>query len=256
MFRRAVVAPEVSNTASINNSTMEMGGMVYPNIVGGTLAPAGQYPWFAVLLDEDGDDYCGATLIHPRVLLTAGHCIEDLDFEKDDKGLGVIIGDVKRDPNNINEPAKYRTIVQSLLHPDYEDDENNNDFALLKLNLPVNTIMPITLNTNASIPAEGETLTIMGFGMTREVFGNSPTKLLQVNVSVISHAACHARYFFSGDAILEETMFCAGELFGGKDSCNGDSGGPAITANGVQVGVTRYVSVPLQLPVFPSPPFD
>lgn len=231
MLRRAVAQESISN----NTDTM----MVYPNIVGGTLAPAGKYPWFAVLLDEDGDDYCGASLIHPQVLLTAGHCIED-NFKQDQKGLGVIIGDVERDPNNAE---KYRTIVKSLRHPDFNNDDPNNDFGLLKLNRPVNSITPIALNSDASIPEDSETLTIMGFGMTREIFGNSPTQLREVNISVINHALCRTRYFLSV-AIEEETMFCAGELLGGKDSCNGDSGGPAITANGVQVGVTRYVLLP------------
>jgi secreted trypsin-like serine protease len=67
--------------------------VVHPNIVGGTLVPAGKYPWYAVLLDKDGDDYCGASLIHPQVLLMAGHCVED-NFKKEQQGLGVIIGDV------------------------------------------------------------------------------------------------------------------------------------------------------------------
>jgi trypsin len=251
---RAVVAAAPDGASSVsmstftnnNNHTTMLGdepSEMRRMIVGGTVAAAGQYPWFAVLIDEDGDDYCGATLIHPRVLLTAAHCVEDVDFAKKRKKgrpLGVIIGDVQRDPDKVQEPAKYRTIVDRLLHPEFDDEESNNfDFALLKLNLPVNTIAPIALNTNASRPADDETLTIMGFGMTREVFGNSPTKLRHVNISVISNDLCRARYFIKRDEIQDETMFCAGEWLGGKDSCNGDSGGPTITATGVQVGVTR-----------------
>jgi V8-like Glu-specific endopeptidase len=42
-----------------------------PRIVGGTPAEVGEYPWYAV---PARNYMCGASLIHPDILLTVAHC--------------------------------------------------------------------------------------------------------------------------------------------------------------------------------------
>src|SRR5918998_6599766 len=49
-----------------------------PAVVGGTRTQITQWPWMAQLEVREGGKkvtFCGATLIAPRVLLTAGHCL-------------------------------------------------------------------------------------------------------------------------------------------------------------------------------------
>jgi secreted trypsin-like serine protease len=46
--------------------------------------------------------------------------------------------------------------------------------------------------------------------------------LKQVNVDAISYNTCNQQY---GGVIINELMLCAGVTGGGKDSCQGDSGG-------------------------------
>ena len=43
-------------------------------IVGGSHAMEGEYPWMVEMLFLENEHLCGATLIHPEWVLTAGHC--------------------------------------------------------------------------------------------------------------------------------------------------------------------------------------
>ena len=58
-------------------------------IVGGTNSARNEYPW-QVRLGLSGElDGCGGTIIHPRFILTAAHCVEDLSEQE----IVVYVGD-------------------------------------------------------------------------------------------------------------------------------------------------------------------
>jgi hypothetical protein len=46
-----------------------------PNIVGGTSASAGEFP-FIVSITNNGGPWCGGTLINANTVLTASHCVQ------------------------------------------------------------------------------------------------------------------------------------------------------------------------------------
>lgn len=129
-------------------------------------------------------------------------------------------------------------ITQMLAHPQWMG-RGDGDLGLVKLNETVN-------HPNASIinlPAENETLatgtnlTVTGWGDT---YGNSTTGseiLQEVTVPIVSHEDCATAYI--NDRITEYVL-CAGLLdTGGKGSCGGDSGGPAVANNKVFGVVSR-----------------
>ncbi|MFP4096012.1 MAG: trypsin-like serine protease [Cyclobacteriaceae bacterium] len=51
---------------------------VVPFIIGGTDTNISAVPW-QVLLEVNGVDHCGGTIIAPNWILTACHCLEDLN---------------------------------------------------------------------------------------------------------------------------------------------------------------------------------
>ena len=61
-----------------------------------------------------------------------------------------------------------------------------------------------------------------------------------MDVPVVSDGSCRDSY---GDKLIERVMVCAGYDGGGRDSCNGDSGGPLLVPDGssrLQVGVVSW----------------
>jgi len=113
---------------------------------------------------------------------------------------------------------------------------------LLKLKSPVtftDHISPVCLPTaNEELPNAGSAVFVTGWGYTKE--GSNPSETLkQVAVPLQSNEKCVAAY--EGN-IHEQTQFCAGLDNGGKDACDGDSGGPIVVqdkASGIwkQIGI-------------------
>ena len=79
-------------------------------------------------------------------------------------------------------------------------------------------------------------VTVSGWGVTTDGGSWLPSILQWVEISVVPRATCQVPY----GSLIQSTMICAGEMgTGGKDSCNGDSGGPAVQS-GVQVGIVSF----------------
>lgn len=68
-------------------------------------------------------------------------------------------------------------------------------------------------------------IVIGGWGATVEN-GTASLHLLGVNLTVIPKHICNAQNSYGG--MVKSNMFCAGAMDGGRDSCQGDSGGGLI----------------------------
>lgn len=127
-----------------------------------------------------------------------------------------------------------RTITSRVVHPSYDPNTFNYDFLVMKLNSAV-PYTPIALNGNPNDPSPNEQLTVIGFGYTSEFAQSEPYYLRKVNVPYVDTATCG---YDLGESLNGALELCAGTT--GKDSCEGDSGGPLMDSHGVQVGVVSY----------------
>lgn len=102
--------------------------------------------------------------------------------------------------------------------------QNVGDMALLLLDSPVTSKAVIQLPPPGLklTPTQGS-LTVIGYGATAEASTSLASTLQQVQVSPIDAGTCAALFAKTGSTI-HPGMLCAGQLAGGKDACQGDSG--------------------------------
>ena len=219
-----------SSQRNLENST------VTTRIVGGWNAVPTRYEYFTLLQLFQNNNIlrCGGSLIHPDIVLTAAHCLGNVqsivawvNYTRGDKMTG----------------HEFRTEVEDwIAHPDYDSISGENDVGLIKLKRSIVGVVPVRINKIDAIPKVGQTTTVFGFGHTQS--GQFPDRLKEVDVNVVSHNRCNAMNFYNGD-ISDRSMICAGVINGGKDACAGDSGGPLIIGgqtekDDLQVGIVSW----------------
>ena len=222
-------------------------GPIKPQIVGGTPADPGEYPWQAALVYSDEQNpldgqFCGGSLIGSVWVLTAAHCVEGLSPTDIDVVLGINI--LSEGPNNGSEGR--RIAVDSIMaYPDYDPATFDMDIALLHLADPASGADIHTIGwvgpENSDLFRPGVWATVTGWGATSDG-GPYPDVLLEVAVPIVSNATCNAPQSYDG--AITDYMLCAGLAEGGKDGCQGDSGGPLVVSNGqggwLQAGVVSW----------------
>ena len=134
-------------------------------IVGGSIASANRYPYFAFLtFATKSNDYvfeCGGTLIHEDIVLTAAHCLDTSSFRK-------LTSTVFVSYSNTNKYTGYYTAFMDTLlpHPNHDLTTNKNDIMLIKLDRAITEVKPVALNAIKAVPATGVQETIIGLGTT------------------------------------------------------------------------------------------
>jgi hypothetical protein len=199
-----------------------------PRIVGGTITDPGEYPYFATTASL----ICGASLIHPDILLTAAHCQKVLA-----KAGVVFVGARKRDA--LATAAEKRTLIRQYPHPDSDFFEPKGDLMLFQLDQPIATLPVVTLNADPDLPSlDSSTLTVIGFGTTLTT--RLSDSLQEVDVYPVDPDTC-VRQYNETATVDPATMLCAGDSLPNHDSCSGDSGGPLLDkATGEQVGIVSF----------------
>lgn len=195
-------------------------------IVGGVECPRGECPW-TILLKTKGRPFCGGIFLSPDWVLTAAHCLEDMDKSH----LLVTAGEHDLD---LVEGSEQEVRVSDLhMHECYNPHTADNDIALLRLATPLNVTshaVPVCLPTRAHAHTQLLSMSVhvvSGWGRVHEA-GPTARILKRLQVPVVRSQDCEDQT----GLVLTQNMLCAGFLEGQQDSCKGDSGGPLVTQYG------------------------
>lgn len=190
-------------------------------IVGGVPTDEGEFDAVAALTIDGGQ--CSGTLVDPRFILTAGHCF---DADRSDQEVYVSFG---TDPDGPSVAAKgygihpnYCPFCGEMLGSEYVE---RYDFAYVELSEPYapadGILLPVTSQEDWDDTMKvGSTLTLVGYGKTEPLGGaSSPGRAKHMVTTVIEEFSDRGIEFFAGQ---DEVT---------RDTCNGDSGGPALVRN-------------------------
>jgi secreted trypsin-like serine protease len=179
---------------------------------------------------------CTGTLISPGAVLTAGHCNFNQREPENPCSQRVYFG------NDVREPGRIVDVRQAVSHPDYvpfDDSQPHNDLTVLLLAEEVTDVQPRPIAPAQDLQAV-QTTRLVGFGNTDVASSGGYGTKRMVDVGLVGDPTAFGA--------LEGKEFAAGAPYLNRDSCNGDSGGPAyIDVNGAWLlaGATSRGTAPV-----------
>jgi len=198
-------------------------------IVNGKSSDYGTRPWQVLMYAEGA--LCGGSILTRSHILTAAHCIHNVDPDKVDVFVGEVDVPLEYEDDDGNdyyypEESQYK-VSKIYKHEKYDEYTTDNDIAILELAKPLTwskTVVPACMpESDAKDPEDGTNCIVSGFGTLGEGEG-VPDELMEVTVAITDSCGD----YWASD--ITPNMLCAGKP--GKDSCQGDSGGPLVCKSG------------------------
>lgn len=209
---------------------LDPAGQLAQPIIGGVVNPGD--PAVVMVMAEDGRggmSLCTGEVISPHVVLTAAHCVDPASVGQ---GISfrVFLGADYNDARQSGNAANYAAVKSVAWDPKFNVNrlELGHDIAVVVLRAPLNVAPLPYARAPLANNDRGATLRLVGYGVTsgRDVQGLSAGTKRQVKTTLTA---------------FDNLLVQLGDA--NHNTCEGDSGGPALLSRGgveTIIGVTSY----------------
>jgi secreted trypsin-like serine protease len=191
-------------------------------IVGGVESLRGDWPW-SCSMRLNQRHICGGSLINNKWIVTAAHCVSSLVAAQYRWMCGI--------HGRLTNETYSKEFLSSrvIRHPSYNSRLIQNDIAIFELATPVtynDYILPACYPAQTDTYANQQSIAT-GWGTTSSG-GAAATNQREVQMTVLTDAACRTKFGGANNMLDPATQVCAGITGENKDTCQGDSGGPLV----------------------------
>ncbi len=217
------------------------------SIFGGSAAASEEWPWAAFILatDKKGEGFsCTGTVVAPTLVLTAGHCVEDILTGRHTPAVQYTVVTGSRDVRD-TALRQISKVVRAAPFPGFNRFKLHGDAGLLQLATPTSALpLALASSEDALLLGPGMPTFIAGWGLNDHGAKPKQSPILRRAATYVqrrTYCRNHGRayYPFFNASLQLCTTTPPGFAIG---TCHGDSGGPALAyrADGtpVQIGIT------------------
>lgn len=214
------------------------------SIVGGKPGTIEEFPSLVYVQAVEGKlgFACTGTVVAPRIVLTAAHCVENVDKGTITSTHAYAVSTGVADPTKAGPPNVFH-IVATHVFPGFDPGVLHGDAAILVLDRPTTApVLAMAGAADAALYAGGAEVRLTGWGLTSARAKEAPTNLRMTTMLVRPSSFCEQKVKPFYKPYLPTEQVCVLSANKKSGGCFGDSGGPAIgqRADGtpVQLGVT------------------
>lgn len=210
------------------------------SVIGGRAATIEEFPSLAYIQARQGRAgfACTGTVVAPRVILTAAHCLEDLERGRFTSAGSYAVATGTTTPGKALRENVFR-VVETHIFPGFDPGSLRGDAGILVLDRPT-AAPPIALAGagDAALYAGGAAVQVAGWGLTRPSAIDGADSLRATSMVVQAPSFCERKTSRYYPPYSPASHLCTLDVPTKKSGgCFGDSGGPAIglRADGTQV---------------------
>jgi len=223
-------------------------------IIGPQQTPKNEFPWLVKIESRSIDGFskssCGGTLLNTRVVLSAAHCT--FYYNQNNQRIGEIPNYMMtiylgEHDTTIADGEQQVGISHYIVHPYYNDDNTDNDFAMIYLAREIqftDTINQACLPQDNTAYYDNTAVVAAGWG-AEEIGGMGTIRPKHVDLTTMSNQVCNSKItgqpLFGWPWVITDNMLCATGIR--KGICQGDSGGPLMVKGDERtvIGVSSWV---------------
>lgn len=203
----------------------------HASIVNGHSATVEELPSLAYIEAHEGKSgfSCTGTVVAPRVILTAAHCIEDLERGGLTPAKGYAVATGTTTPSKALRQNVFR-VIETHVYPGFDPGGLQGDAGVLILDRPT-AAPPIALagSGDVALYEGGASVQLAGWGVTRANAKQAPESLRATTMFVQRPSVCKQKTRNDRPNYSTVLQMCTLDVPAKKSGgCFGDSGGPAI----------------------------